>query len=137
MTATFCNSPAASAADSEAATPARPVGRRRHPWALPATPGPLPAPPPGSRTYFRCHPLHATISVEQCRANRMRLPLEEAAAIPFDLPPWWVQPLPCTSCTLALHVEAGRVPLYTAEEVYAGHAFLEPAPTWAGSAGHG
>ena len=75
-----------------------------------------------TRAYFRCFPLDATISVQQCRANRERLSPHEALALPFDLPPWWVQPLPCWSCTLAVQVEAGRVPFYSAEEVLSGAA---------------
>jgi hypothetical protein len=75
-----------------------------------------------TRAYFRCDRLDATLSVQQCRANRERLTPHEALALPFDLPPWWVQPLPCWSCTLAPLVEAARVPFFSAEQVLAGHA---------------
>jgi hypothetical protein len=97
----------------------------------PSPPGPTPDAPPApaaeSRAYFRCHPLHATLSVQQCRANRARLSPHEALALPFDMPAWWVQPLPCWSCTLAPRVEAGHVPFYTAEQVLAGVARRESA----------
>jgi hypothetical protein len=84
---------------------------------------------PETRAYFRCHPLHATISVQQCRANRARLSPHEALALPFDLPSWWVQPLPCWSCTLAPQIEAGRVSFYSAEQVLAGMALSASDPS--------
>lgn len=81
-----------------------------------------------TRAYFRCHPLGATLSVQQCRANRARLSPHEALALPDDLPAWWVQPLACCSCTLAPQMEAGRVPFYSAEQVLAGQAMQEAPP---------
>jgi hypothetical protein len=114
MVHTFC--------DTSSAGPAR----APHP-ALGPVPGSDRSRLPGtlaaeSRAYFRCEPLAATISVQQCRANRARLSPHEALALPFDLPSWWVQPLPCWSCSLAPRVEAGRVPFFSAEEVLAGRA---------------
>jgi len=80
-----------------------------------------------SRAYFRCHPLVATISVQQCRANRARLSPAEALSLPWELPSWWVQPSACWSCALAPQVEAGQVPFFTVEEVLAGCARAAPA----------
>lgn len=90
-----------------------------------------PHPEPG-RCYFRCPPHSATISVGLCRANRRRIPPPLALDLPFDLPPWHVQPMACWSCALAPDVEAGRVHFYTAGEVQAGEALAnaraEPQP---------
>ena len=116
MLPTFCNSGSAALGRLRAAA-AR--GDRSGLPARPAQPVSLAA---ETRAYFRCFPLEATISVQQCRANRERLSPHEALALPFDLPPWWVQPLPCWSCTLAVQVEASRVPFYSAEEVLSGVA---------------
>jgi hypothetical protein len=79
-----------------------------------------------ARAYFRCHPLEATISVEQCRSNRTRLTVDEAAQLPFDLPPWWLQPAPCRACPLAPRVDAARVPFFSADDVLAGKARQAP-----------
>jgi len=98
---------------ARAATPGRPGATAAGGAAGPAV---------ETRAYFRCDRLDATLSVQQCRANRERLTPHEALALPFDLPPWWVQPLPCWSCTLAPLVEAARVPFFSAEQVLAGHA---------------
>jgi len=122
MTFTFCNTiglnpPATQAGDD--ATPSLSGPERSR---LPAT---LAA---ETRAYFRCHPLYATISVQQCRANRARLSPHEALALPYDLPSWWVQPLPCWSCALAPKVEAGRVRFFSAEEVLSGAARTTTAP---------
>lgn len=149
MTSTFCNSdtpaavepcgrggPGGSAPRGPASpAPRLPSGPCRSQAARAATPGRPGATAAGgaaaggadgpaveTRAYFRCDRLDATLSVQQCRANRERLTPHEALALPFDLPPWWVQPLPCWSCTLAPLVEAARVPFFSAEQVLAGHA---------------
>ena len=90
----------------------------------------MPHPDP-RRCYFRCPPHSATLSIHQCRANRRRIPPPDALEMPCDLPSWLVQPLACWSCTLAPRVEAGRVPFYTALEVYSGHARREDTAHWA------
>ena len=83
-----------------------------------------------TRAFFRCAHLAATLSVEQCRSNRGRMTPQQLLALPYDVPEWWVQPLPCWSCTLAPVVEAGSVSFYSAEEVLAGAAreAAEPQP---------
>ncbi len=116
MIPTFCNSGSALLGYLRAAA-AR--GGVPGPLSRPAQPLPLAA---ETRAYFRCAPLEATLSVQQCRANRARLSPHEALALPFDLPPWWVQPLPCWSCTLAVQVEASQVRFFSSEEVLSGAA---------------
>jgi hypothetical protein len=116
MAFTYCETAVPGAGPAAGRLPPGAGARSRLPAALAAE----------TRAYFRCHPLHATLSVQQCRANRARLSPQQALELPFDLPPWWVQPLACCSCSLAPQMEAGRVPFYSAEEVLAGAARSEP-----------
>lgn len=78
-------------------------------------------PVPG-RPYFRCHPLVATLSVQQCRANRAKVSTRDALTLAFELPSWQLRPGACERCVLAGAVEAGDVIFYTAEEVLSGLA---------------
>jgi hypothetical protein len=131
MTLTVCSSTAPDGALNPPRPAARPVAlqvTRAELWArllAALRPARLPRQGEGAaraRAYFRCHPLEATISVEQCRANRARLTVDEAAQLPFELPPWWLQPTQCRACPLAPHVDAARVPFFSADEVLAGKA---------------
>ncbi len=80
---------------------------------------------PDKHLYFRCHPLRATVSVAQCRINRVRLTAAEAMQLPYEPHSWEMMPRACVDCLLSQAVDAGRVPIYTAEEVLAGKARTE------------
>ena len=80
---------------------------------------------PDKHRYFRCHPLQATVSVAQCRINRVRLTAAEAMLLPYEPHGWEMMPRACADCLLSQSVDAGRVPIYTAEEVLAGKARTE------------
>ena len=80
---------------------------------------------PDRHRYFRCHPLQATISVVQCRINRVKLTAAEAMQLPYEPHGWEMMPRACAGCMLSLAVDALRVPIYTAEEVLAGKARAE------------
>jgi len=71
--------------------------------------------------YFRCHSLRATVSVAQCRTNRLRLSAFDAVWLDYEPYPWEVRPRACNDCELARAMEAGRVPRFNAEQVLAGH----------------
>ena len=77
---------------------------------------------PDRHRYFRCHPLQATVSVAQCRINRVKLSAAEAMLLPYEPHSWEMMPRACAVCMLSLAVDAGRVPIYTAEEVLEGKA---------------
>ena len=94
----------------------------RQPWLEAVRLARATPPPVADRPYFRCHPLSATISVPQCRANRAKVPKSDALLLPFELPSWYLRPSACQSCALALAVEAGRAPFFTSGEVLAGLA---------------
>ena len=103
------------------ASPSVSQGRSRTPKREPA---------PETRAYFRCDRLAATLSVEQCRTNRGRMTPQEMMALPYEVPTWWVQPLPCWSCALARVVEAGSLAFYSAEQVFAGQVPGQSEPAW-------
>jgi len=79
-------------------------------------------PADGPRRYFRCSRLSATLSLFQCRMNRVKLSYHDALAQGMDPLPLNIQPLACWSCAQAQAVESGSLPFYTAEEVLAGWA---------------
>lgn len=80
---------------------------------------------PDKHRYFRCHPLQATVSVAQCRINRVRLTAAEAMLLPYEPHGWEMMPRACADCLLSQAVDADRVPIYTGEEVLAGKARTE------------
>ncbi|MDH5753257.1 MAG: hypothetical protein OEZ59_12675 [Deltaproteobacteria bacterium] len=74
----------------------------------------------GPRRYFRCCRLEATLSLHQCRLNRVKLSYHDALLRGIDPLPPDIQPFSCWSCSLAPEVEAGALPFYTVEEVLQG-----------------
>jgi hypothetical protein len=81
---------------------------------------------PPAREYFRCPRLSATLSRRQCVTNR-----RHAANLDLVLASETAQEdgaLLCLDCPLAPKVDAGKVPFFTAPEVYAGKALPAPDP---------
>ena len=90
--------------------------------------GSVPGVETGARRYFRCERLSATLSLQQCRMNRVKLSYHDALVRGVDPLPPDIQPFACWSCTLAPGVETGARPFFTVEEVLAGLARVAPTP---------
>lgn len=79
--------------------------------------------------YFRCHPLSATVSVAQCRINRLRISSQEALWLNYEPYPWEIRPRACDDCELARAMEVGRVPRFAPDQVLAGLALVVSSGT--------
>jgi len=77
------------------------------------------------KQFFRCDPLSATISVDQCAVNRALPAGMESGPKPKS---GIHRPGPCTDCSLARSLDAGEVPVLALADVLGGAAPAPPEP---------